>query len=101
MDSLVRTRTCAAPTFVKMDVQGAEAEILVGAGSVLKEQAPTLCISTHGAELHAQCRQILASYGSSLHDFQAEYLLIAVGTGREIADSMLRNLGPKISLKSV
>lgn len=40
------------PAAVKVDVEGAELEVLEGAAELLREARPTIFLSTHGPELH-------------------------------------------------
>lgn len=55
------------PTLVKMDVEGAEVIALQGACELLHSaKAPRLLVSTHGAELEQQVKDILRSAGYSI-----------------------------------
>jgi len=51
------------PSFVKMDVEGAEVAVLDGARRILREYHPRLLIELHGAESEAGCRERLQSAG--------------------------------------
>ena len=44
MDDFVLVRGNPAPTFMKIDVEGAEGGVLSGAGTVLKEARPTILL---------------------------------------------------------
>ena len=51
------------PDFIKMDIEGAEAEALRGAAEILSRRQPGLVIETHGSEKLAACREILRGHG--------------------------------------
>ena len=51
------------PDVVKIDVEGAEREVLEGARRVLETARPLLFLSTHGAEVHAACLELLRGVG--------------------------------------
>lgn len=51
------------PDVVKMDVEGAEAEVLRGGLETLGEHRPLIIFSTHGAELRSECYELLESIG--------------------------------------
>lgn len=52
-----------APTFMKIDVEGAEAEVLRGARSLLSARRPRLLLSTHGDAVRDECLSLLAGFG--------------------------------------
>lgn len=51
------------PDFIKMDIEGAEADALLGAGNVLAERRPHLIIEVHGRAEEKSCEEILRAYG--------------------------------------
>jgi FkbM family methyltransferase len=51
------------PTLIKVDVEGGEAEVLRGAAEVLRRDRPTVLLSTHGPEAHAECLSLLSDLG--------------------------------------
>ena len=54
----------AAPDLVKIDVEGAEVQVLRGGQRMLSAAGrPRLLVSTHGEETAAQCEEILKGYG--------------------------------------
>jgi FkbM family methyltransferase len=55
-----------SPTFIKIDVEGAEELVLDGAARVLRESRPVIFLSTHGPDLHARCCKRLSALGYSL-----------------------------------
>ena len=50
LDTLVRERGLPAPNVLKIDTEGAEALVIDGATSLLREHQPRLTIATHGPE---------------------------------------------------
>jgi FkbM family methyltransferase len=91
LDSLVREGVCPAPTYLKIDVEGAEAEVLEGARS-LREQPNFLCVSTHGREVHRRCLGLLKEFGHAAHDLEQRALIIASGPGRTVDAASLAAL---------
>lgn len=55
--------TLRAPTFIKMDIEGAEHAALTGAMQVLREARPVLLLSAHGYEQHERCSELLRGLG--------------------------------------
>ena len=51
------------PDVVKIDIEGAEAGALAGAGRILAERRPGLLVEVHGADVEEACLEILQSYG--------------------------------------
>jgi FkbM family methyltransferase len=56
------------PNILKIDVEGAELEVLEGASRVLSEFHPMVFLEIHGTELHAQCRAFLKEKGYLLEE---------------------------------
>lgn len=56
-------RTHFVPDFIKMDIEGAEVDALLGAKDVLAERRPHLIIEVHGRAEESSCEQILRAYG--------------------------------------
>ena len=69
-DSLIASGSVPAPTFVKVDVEGAEAGLLQGAGQMLRNNA-RLMIALHSRDLFVQCRAILLEAGNTLLESRA------------------------------
>ncbi|MGB7438647.1 MAG: FkbM family methyltransferase [Candidatus Acidiferrum sp.] len=51
------------PDILKIDVEGAELEVLQGANRVLTEFHPAIFLEDHGTQLHADCRAFLLARG--------------------------------------
>jgi FkbM family methyltransferase len=54
------------PTAIKIDVEGAEMSVLVGASRTLALHKPVIFLSTHGAEVHAASLGFLRGLGYEL-----------------------------------
>lgn len=64
VDGLIASGEAPAPTFLKIDVEGAELELLHGATRLLAHEPNLLLIlSTHTAELHDACSALLRAAG--------------------------------------
>ena len=59
-------RTIPPPSFVKMDIEGAEHAALSGAAEVLRAARPVILLSEHGWEQHERCGALLESLGYDL-----------------------------------
>ena len=56
------------PHVMKIDVEGAEWDVLQGAARAIAASHPTIFLEIHGTELHSLCRNFLASLGYSLRE---------------------------------
>ena len=65
IDSIYET-TGLASKVVKIDVEGAEFEVLRGSVKVISSCRPTIILSTHSEKLKAQCKEFLAQYAYNL-----------------------------------
>ncbi|HEV7921925.1 MAG TPA: FkbM family methyltransferase [Thermoanaerobaculia bacterium] len=66
LDRLVSVGRIRPPNFIKIDVEGAEHDVLRGAASVLREAKPTIFLSAHGWQQHELCSALLAEAGYRL-----------------------------------
>lgn len=57
------------PSFIKMDVEGAEAMVLDGASSILSQAATSWMVATHSAALRTRCQEVLSRTGLALRGF--------------------------------
>ena len=64
LDALVYRHGLAAPNLLKIDVEGAEFEVLQGAARVLREHRPRLVLALHGDE--RRCLRLLLEGGYEL-----------------------------------
>jgi FkbM family methyltransferase len=56
------------PNVLKIDVEGAEFEVLLGATRSITEFHPTIFLELHGPELHRDCRDFLITKGYRVED---------------------------------
>lgn len=56
-------RTIPPPSFIKMDIEGAEHAALSGAVETLRGARPVILLSEHGWEQHERCTALLKSLG--------------------------------------
>jgi FkbM family methyltransferase len=67
LDSLVRKDKFPPPNVIKIDVEGAEMEVLIGASNILKEFRPKLFIEIHTEELAENCLAFLKALRYCVH----------------------------------
>jgi len=58
--------TIAPPSFIKMDIEGAEYAALSGAMEVLRTAKPVILLSAHGYVQHERCTGLLLGLGYSM-----------------------------------
>jgi len=63
LDSLLQQRRIQPPDYIKMDIEGAELPALRGAEQCIRQYRPLIFLATHGREIHAECCQLLESWG--------------------------------------
>lgn len=56
----------AAPDLVKMDIEGAEEQVLKDMKMLFTEKKPVLFVSTHGKQVHLNCVALLKEMGYKL-----------------------------------
>ena len=66
LDGLISQGEVPTPQYIKVDVEGAEMLVLLGAKSLLADARPTLFLATHGYDTHKQCCAFLESLGYHL-----------------------------------
>lgn len=66
LDVTVEVDGAAVPDLIKIDVEGAEYDVLVGAQRLLERHRPQLLLSTHGEALATRCREFLSARGYTL-----------------------------------
>lgn len=59
LDELRAEGTLPAPDLIKMDIEGAEHDALLGARTLLAQDRPVLFLATHGPEVHRACCELL------------------------------------------
>lgn len=63
LDKLLRERGLPKPNLLKIDVEGAEAQVLQGGIRCLEEAHPAIVLSAHGWQRFEECGTLLASVG--------------------------------------
>lgn len=66
LDNFVARNEIPPPDFIKINVEGAELKVLIGAQEVLTDYGPQILLSTHSPELHRECRKFLETLNYSL-----------------------------------
>jgi len=62
------------PTHLKIDVEGGEMEVFRGGAKTLASHRPTIFLSTHGDEVHAECCELLQKLNYRLQPIGATNL---------------------------
>ena len=88
--SIVNEGTCPAPTFMKVDVEGSEADAIEGTLPVLSRSA-RLLVAMHGPDADARCCELLEAAGFELLPSRE---LTESRRGRWRADPDLFCIGP-------
>lgn len=80
IDDLIEREKLRAADFIKIDVEGAELEVLKGAACLLEGKGPTIVLELHGAELEAECATLLESFGYEVETAASAWDMIAKPT---------------------
>ncbi|MBI4284853.1 MAG: FkbM family methyltransferase [Chloroflexi bacterium] len=68
VDSLVDNGTCKPPGVLKIDTEGHEVEVLLGARNTISSYSPAIFIEPHGGNLR-QIKEFLSQFGYQFKDF--------------------------------
>jgi len=68
----------AAPDVLKIDVEGAELDVLKGGTRMFSAKHPAIFLATHSEVLDRECRAFLAAFGYRIRDLDHRELLAAV-----------------------
>ena len=66
IDKLVKENQLRLPNYLKIDVEGAEMSVLLGATGTLRDSRPGIFLATHGPAIHRECCSLLSSLGYTL-----------------------------------
>ncbi|MCO5297337.1 MAG: FkbM family methyltransferase [Fimbriimonadaceae bacterium] len=82
VDALVASGRCKPPTWLKLDVEGAEVAVLRGAERALRSQPAATLVATHSPTLHADCLNLLEGFGLRCHVPERSQIALAGGVSR-------------------
>ena len=63
IDQAIAENQFPPPAVMKIDVEGAEVEVLQGAQKTISEYRPAIFLATHGAEIEDECKRMLRELG--------------------------------------
>ncbi|MDF1501030.1 MAG: FkbM family methyltransferase [Anaerolineales bacterium] len=72
LDDLLQTGKIAPPNVLKIDVEGAEMDVLAGGQETIRSGRPVIFLATHGADQHGVCLKFLRSFGYALQPLNAD-----------------------------
>ncbi len=75
IDALVLDEQLPMPDLIKIDVEGAELQVLTGADRVVRHRRPILYVATHAVSLHAGCLTWLAERGYDCDDLGGDEII--------------------------
>lgn len=62
LDHAISVYQLKPPDVIKIDVEGAEADVLQGAAITLRNFSPVIVLATHGSDIHQNCVELLSNY---------------------------------------
>jgi FkbM family methyltransferase len=74
LDSLVLGQEAPPPQLMKIDVEGAEIDVLCGAEGILRDCRPLIFLEAHSASLEEACSQVLTRYDYSVRRLESRSL---------------------------
>jgi FkbM family methyltransferase len=69
LDSIIADKKLSPPNVLKIDVEGAEYQVLKGASALFRDHKPLIFLATHGDQIHKQCVDLLNNLGYQLETF--------------------------------
>ena len=66
LDGLLREGEISIPHVLKIDVEGAELAVMIGARKMFESAKPVILLATHGPDVHASCCCLLIDLGYDL-----------------------------------
>jgi FkbM family methyltransferase len=73
------------PNILKIDVEGAEMDVLRGATRAIREFHPTIFLEIHGTQLHSDCKRFLLDHGYHVKEGYGELTATPQTTDRRSA----------------
>jgi len=74
LDDLISYCLVPDPDLLKIDVEGAELSVLMGARGILSRKSPAILVALHSDELKQQCRSWLSTFGYQFFDLAGKKL---------------------------
>ncbi|MBZ5698578.1 MAG: FkbM family methyltransferase [Acidobacteriia bacterium] len=62
LDTLASRHEIRPPDFMKIDIEGAEYDCLLGCAQTIRAYRPIICLATHGRGIHNACLKLLAEW---------------------------------------
>jgi FkbM family methyltransferase len=78
LDDLHTAGWIPRPRLIKVDVEGAELSVLLGAQKLLETTHPILFLAFHGSEVDRACRQLLSFIGYRIEALDADFVRATV-----------------------
>ena len=81
LDDLVQEHSLKAPDFLKIDTEGAELEVVLGAEQTIRTYRPTMYIEMHGADMNQKMslqkdmHLLLSNWGYMIQDLRGNNVL--------------------------
>jgi FkbM family methyltransferase len=72
LDEIIQEGKVPEPDCLKIDVEGGEMDVLIGAQSLLRTRHPTIFLATHGHNVHKECCEFLSSLGYNLSPIEGD-----------------------------
>lgn len=85
LDEMVESGELPIPQFLKIDVEGAELQVLHGAERLLRRHRPTVILSTHSENLDRACLERLAEFGYDVEHLEPDVLVARAKMAAAIA----------------
>jgi FkbM family methyltransferase len=72
LDGLLDQDAVPIPQVLKIDVEGAELRVLLGAQTLITKHHPLIFLATHGDEVHRECLERLRFWGYTIEPLDGE-----------------------------
>ena len=83
LDDLWKQAELPAPDVIKLDVEGAEFAVLLGAERLIRTARPVIFLATHGVEVQHQCEVWLQTSGYKLSSLNSPDEILALPDGEK------------------
>ena len=94
LDELLATERFPVPDVIKIDVEGAESQVLEGAGKLLRQHGPTWFVALHSLDQKRACLRLLADAGTLCLDWPGNRATRACQTPRRTKSSRFAASSP-------